>query len=149
VAAIGFGTMWVRLWLERAMPGERLRKRRWVIGGAAGLAVLLLWQRGGASLVESTLVAWWPQWQASWGAWWWSVALAATMAGGLLFLTSARTALRSYLEQRYSVRAMLSGAVMAAIAALLIFGPMGPPLISLYTLGAVLYEVRGLQTRGA
>jgi hypothetical protein len=145
VAVFAFGTLWLRLWLERAMAGERLRRRRWVIGGAAGLAVLLLWQRGGTSLIENTLVAWWPHWQAAWGAWWWGIALIATLSGGLLFVTSARAALRSYLEQRYSVRAMLAGAAVGAIASLAVFGPMGPPLIALYTLGAVFYEVLGLQ----
>jgi hypothetical protein len=35
---------------------------------------------------------------------------------------------------------MLGGTVVAAAVALLLFGPAGPPLIALYTLGSVLYE---------
>jgi len=142
VALIGFGTMWLRLWLERHERPVRLKTRRSAVAVVALLA-LLLWQRGSAPLIEESLAAWWPGWLATWSLWWWDAALAATVVGAASFLTTARPALRAYVRSRYASRAMLAGASAAALAALLIFGTPGPPLIALYTLGAVLYEALG------
>jgi len=139
VAAIGFGTMWMRLWLERHEREVRLTWRRRVMIGVAFLAVLLL-QRGGAPVMESALADWWPRWLASWQFWWWDVALISSAVGAALFLSGARPILRDYLRTEYSSRAMLTGATFAAFAALILFGPSGPPLLGLYTLGAVIVE---------
>ncbi|MDQ3814190.1 MAG: hypothetical protein M3347_09605, partial [Armatimonadota bacterium] len=145
VALLGFGTMWVRLWLERHERPARLKMRRTVMAVVA-IAALLLWQRNSTPLLEDTLAAWWPGWLATWSLWWWDVALAATLLGAVAFVTAARPALRHYLRSRYATRAMLAGAAAAALAALLIFGTPGPSLIALYTLGAVFYEVLGTRT---
>jgi hypothetical protein len=142
VAFLGFGTLWLRLWLERAERPQRLRKRRWIIAAALALGLLLLLPKG-APGVESALAQWWPRWLNTWTDWWWNLALLATALGVGAFLTSARFALRNYLRVRYAMRAMLAGAVVAAAAALIIFGSYGPPLIALYTLGAVIFQVLG------
>jgi hypothetical protein len=142
VAFLGFGTLWLRLWLERAERPQRLRKRRWIIAAALALGLLLLLPKG-APGVESALAQWWPRWLNTWTDWWWNLALLATALGAGAFLTSARLALRNYLRVRYAMRAMLAGAVVAAAAALVIFGSYGPPLIALYTLGAVIFQVLG------
>ncbi|HEX8235885.1 MAG TPA: hypothetical protein VF600_08010 [Abditibacteriaceae bacterium] len=139
VALFGFGTMWFRLWSERAERLVRLRRRRWLLAGVVGLGVLLLWPRSSGSQ-EVALLDWWNAWVMSWQTPWWSIALAATLAGAALFLSPARWALREYLNLRYSSRAMLVGTAVAALVALLLFGPAGPPLVALYTLGSVLYE---------
>jgi hypothetical protein len=144
VAVFGFGTLWLRLWLERAERPTRLRTRRTVIAVAVALVALLLSQRGGAPVIENVLTDWWPAWLATWRLWWWNVALAATVVGAGLFLTAARATLRTYLWANYSSRAMLAGATIAALVSLFIFGPPGPPLIGLYTLGAVMYEALGM-----
>ncbi len=142
VGLLGFGTFWLRLWLERAERPQRLRKRRWIIAGVFGLGILLLIPQGTPGL-ETALAEWWPRWLATWSDWWWNVALLATALGAGAFLTSARVALRNYLRVRYAMRAMLAGAVVSAAAALIIFGSFGPPLIALYTLGAVIFQVLG------
>lgn len=142
VALLGFGTLWLRLWLERAERPQRLRKRRWFIAATLALALLLLLPQG-APGIESTLADWWPRWLHTWTDWWWNLALLATALGAGAFLTSARSALRNYLRVRYAMRAMLAGAIVAAAAALVIFGSYGPPLIALYTLGAVIFQVLG------
>lgn len=142
VALLGFGTLWLRLWLERAERPERLRKRRWIVAAALALGLLLLLPQG-APGIESALADWWPRWLETWNDWWWNVALLATALGAGAFLTGARVALRNYLRVRYAMRAMLAGAVVAAAAALIIFGSFGPPLIALYTLGAVIFQVLG------
>ena len=142
VGLLGFGTFWLRLWLEGEQRPERLRKRRWIIAAAFGLGVLLLLPLGTPGL-ETALAEWWPRWLDTWNDWWWNVALLATALGAGAFLTNARLALRNYLRVRYAMRAMLAGAVIAAAAALLIFGSFGPPLIALYTLGAVIFQVLG------
>lgn len=142
VGSLGFGTLWLRLWLERADRPERLRKRRWIVAAALGLGILLALPQGTPGL-ETALAQWWPRWLATWSDWWWNAALLATALGAGAFLTSARVALRNYLRVRYAMRAMLAGAVVAAAAALIIFGSFGPPLIALYTLGAVIFQVLG------
>jgi hypothetical protein len=141
VAAAGFGTMALRLGFERAPRATRVRWRRVV--AMLAVVVLLLWQRGSVPTVEQSLAAWWPYWLAQWSQWWWTVACVATVAGAIAFLTTARGVLRGYLYTRYAMRASLSAAIAAALTALLIYGPMGPPLIALFTLGAVMYEVLG------
>jgi hypothetical protein len=138
VSVFGFGTMWFRLWSERAERLVRLR-RRWLLAAVLALAVLLLWPRGSGSQ-EAVLLDWWNAWVVSWQAPWWNIALAATLVGAALFLSPARWALREYLNLRYSSRAMLAGTAVASVVALLVFGPAGPPLVALYTLGSVLYE---------
>ena len=145
VALLGFGTLWARLWLERAERPQRLRKRRWIIAGAFAFGVLLLLPQGAPGL-ENALAEWWPRWLDTWSDWWWNVALLATALGAGAFLTNARVALRNYLRARYAMRAMLAGATVAAAAALIIFGSFGPPLIALYTLGAVIFQVLGAPT---
>jgi hypothetical protein len=139
VALLGFGTMWFRLWSERAERLVRLRRRRWVLAAVLALAILLLWPRSSGSQ-EVVLFEWWNAWLASWHSPWWNIALAATLIGAALFLAPARWALREYLNIRYSSRAMLGGTAVGAFVALLLFGPAGPPLVALYTLGSVLYE---------
>jgi hypothetical protein len=139
VAAIGFGTMWMRLWLERAEREVRLTWRRRVMIGVAFLTVLLL-QRGGASVIGTTLADWWPHWLASWQYWWWNIAFIASCVGAALFCTTARPILRNYLMMEFSSRAMLTGTAVAALAALILCGPSGPPPLALYTLGAVIVE---------
>jgi len=141
VAAMGFGVMALRLSFERAPRATRVRWRRGVV--AMAFVFLLLWQRGSVPTVEQTLAAWWPHWLAQWSHWWWTLACLATFAGAVSFLTGARGLLRSYLHTRYAMRAGLSAATVAAVSALVIYGPMGPALIGLYTLGAVMYEVLG------
>lgn len=142
VAAIAFGTLWLRLWLERRHRPERLRKRRWVLAFALGVSFLLLLPQG-MPTIENALADWWPRWLETWKLWWWNLALVATLLGAGAFLTSARIALRNYLRVRYAMRAMLAGAMSAAFASLIIFGSFGPPLIALYTLGAVIFQVLG------
>jgi hypothetical protein len=139
VALFGFGTMWLRLWSERSERLVRLRRRRWVLAAVLAVAVLLLWPRSSVA-GETIFLDWWNSWMNSWQMPWWNLALAATVAGAALFLSPARWALREYLNVRFSARAMLGGTVVAAAVALLLFGPAGPPLIALYTLGSVLYE---------
>jgi hypothetical protein len=139
VALFGFGTMWLRLWSERSERLVRLRRRRWVLAAVLAVAVLLLWPRSSVA-GETIFLDWWNSWMNSWQMPWWNLALAATVAGAALFLSPARWALREYLNVRFSARAMLGGTVVAATVALLLFGPAGPPLIALYTLGSVLYE---------
>jgi hypothetical protein len=148
VALLGFGTMWLRLWLERAERPERLRKRRWIVGAAFAVGFLLVVPQG-APGVENALANWWPRWLETWTQWWWNVALLATALGAGAFLTGARVALRNYLRVRYAMRAMLAGAVVAAAAALVIYGSFGPPLIALYTLGAVIFQVLGAPSNSA
>ena len=147
VAAIGFGVMALRLSFERAPRATRVRWRRVVV--ALAVVVLLLWQRGASPTIAQTLSAWWPHWLAQWSQWWWTVALIATIAGAISFVTTTRGVLRSYLHTRYAMRAGLTAATVASLAALLLYGPMGPPLIALFTLGAVMYEVLGVGTNDA
>ncbi len=142
VALIAFGTLWLRLWLERSHRPERLRKRRWVLSFAIAFGFLLLLPQG-MPAIEDALADWWPRWLETWKLWWWNLALVATLLGAGAFLTTARIALRNYLRVRYAMRAMLAGAMLAAVAALVIFGSFGPPLIALYTLGAVIFQVLG------
>lgn len=142
VAVLGFGTTWLRLWLEREERPQRLRRRRWVVAAALAIGIFLLLPQG-APGIENALADWWPRWLDTWSDWWWNAALLATALGAGAFLTSARIALRNYLRVRYAMRAMLDGAIVAAAAALLIFGSFGPPLIALYTLGAVIFQVLG------
>ena len=142
VALVAFSTLWLRLWLERSHRPERLRKRRWVLAFALALGFLLLLPQG-MPAIEDALADWWPRWLETWKLWWWNLALVATLLGAGAFLTTARIALRNYLRVRYAMRAMLAGAMIAAVAALIIFGSFGPPLIALYTLGAVIFQVLG------
>lgn len=141
IALIGLGALTSRLWLERAARAHRLRARRSAIGVVVALGVLLLWQRGGAPLVADALVNWWPQWSASWGETWWTLAFFATIlltAGGLL--PHPRQVLRAYLLNRFSCRAMLGAALLAAVVGVLLIGPAAAPLLATFTLGAVVYE---------
>ena len=142
VAAVAFGTLWLRLWLERVHRAERLRRRRWVVAFALAFGFLLLLPQG-MPAIENALADWWPRWLETWTMWWWNLALMATLLGAGAFLTSARIALRNYLRVRYAMRAMLAAAIAAAFVALIIFGSFGPPLIALYTLGAVIFQVLG------
>jgi len=141
VAAIGFGVMALRLSFERAPRATRMRWKR--VAVALSFVCLLLWQRGSVPTFEQTVTAWWPHWVGQWSQWWWTMACLATFAGAVSFVTGARGLLRSYLHTRYAMRAALSAATAAALAAMIIYGPMGPALIGLYTLGAVMYEVLG------
>jgi MFS family permease len=100
-----------------------------------------LWQRGGAPLVGDALAHWWPAWSATWQQTWWTLAFFATFllaAGGLL--PRPRQILRAYLRDRFSRRAMLGAALLAAIAGVLLIGPAAAPLLATFTLGAVIYE---------
>ena len=141
VAFIGLGALCLRLWFERAPREMRLTGRRIVIGFLIGAMVLLLWQRGGAPLVSSTLSAWWPQWLASWSEVWWSAAFVSTL---ILVLGSSlprpRQTLRAYLLPRFSTRAMLGAGALAAVFGVLLLGPSAAPLLATFTLGAVVYE---------
>jgi hypothetical protein len=140
VAATAFGTMWFRLWLERAPRGERIRKRRWIFGGIAAFSALLLWQRGGWERFATALDSWWIGWQQGWSQPAWCVAFVVTLVGLALFLTVSRPRLRDYLQSRYSSRAMLAGTLVASLVATALFGPMGLPLLALYTVGGVFFE---------
>lgn len=140
IAVIAFGIMALRLGLERTPRATRLNLRRLTI--LMVFALLLIWQRGDAGL-ESALAWWWPHWLEQWSQWWWDLALLGTIAGAALFLGSARPYLRDYVAVRFSTRAMLNAATIAGLASLVIHGPMGPPLIAAYTLGAVIFEVIG------
>ena len=141
VASVGLGALCLRLWFERAPREMRLTSRRILIGIIVAGIVLLLWQRGGAPLVESTLAVWWPQWLASWGEVWWNCAFIATLilATGSL-LPRPRAVLRAYLLPRFSTRAMLGATMMAATLGVLLIGPSAAPLLATFTLGAVVYE---------
>jgi hypothetical protein len=141
IALLGLGALTLRLWLERAARAHRLRARRAAIGAVVALGVLLLWQRGGAPLVGDALAHWWPAWSATWQQTWWTLAFFATFllaAGGLL--PRPRQILRAYLRDRFSRRAMLGAALLAAIAGVLLIGPAAAPLLATFTLGAVIYE---------
>jgi hypothetical protein len=141
IALLGLGTFTLRLWLERAARVHRLRARRAAVGVVVALGVLLLWQRGGAPLVTDALANWWPNWSASWREVWWTLAFFATIilaAGGLL--PRPRQILRAYLQERFSRRAMLGAALLAATAGVLLIGPAAAPLLATFTLGAVVYE---------
>lgn len=141
IALIGLGALCLRLWFERAPREMRLTSRRILIGLLVGGAVLLLWQRGGAPLVASTLAAWWPQWLESWGEVWWNGAFIATVALALgSLLPRSRQTLRAYLLPRFSQRAMLGAGVLAAVLGVLLIGPSAAPLLATFTLGAVVYE---------
>jgi succinate dehydrogenase hydrophobic anchor subunit len=124
-----------------------MSRRRWIIGALA-LAVLLLWQRSATTPSTSVLAEWWYAWSASWQMPLWNVAFLATLLAAGLFLSPARQLLREYLSTRFSMRAMLGATAVAASAALLFFGPAGPPLVALYTLGTVLYEALGRPISG-
>jgi hypothetical protein len=141
IALIGLGALTLRLWLERAARAHRLRVRRAAVSAIVALGVLLLWQRGGAPLVTDTLANWWPQWSASWQEVWWTLAFFATifLAAGSL-MPRPRQILRAYLQERFSRRALLGAALLAAIAGVLLIGPAAAPLLATFTLGAMVYE---------
>jgi hypothetical protein len=144
VAFIACGTMWLRMWLERSPRETRLLHRR-ILLAVIAVGVLVLWQRGALSGWGESFALWRDGWQRTWSALWWSAALLALLA--LVFsltFTSAREVLRAYLAPRYSLRAMLSGTALAALAGLIIYGPAAPPLLATFTLGAIAHEVLGM-----
>jgi hypothetical protein len=141
VALVGFVALSVRLWLVRLERRERLRRRRWTLAFAAAVLFLLGWQRGGGWWLQSTLSEWWPQWQMMWQSGWWRWALAAILGAAFWLSTGARPILREYLQENYSTRLLLAATAVASIPALLLFGPMGPVLLSLYPAGAVMYDL--------
>ncbi len=141
VALVGLGPLCLRLWFERAPREMRLSSRRILIGIIVAGIVLLLWQRGGAPLIESTLVVWWPQWLASWSEVWWNCAFIATLVLAMgSFLPRSRQILRAYLLPRFPQRAMLGATMLAAALGVLLVGPSAAPLLATFTLGAVVYE---------
>lgn len=141
IALVGLGALCLRLWLERAPREMRLTSRRIFIGLLVGGAVLLLWQRGGAAWISTTLAVWWPEWLASWSEIWWNAAFLATLALALgSMLPRPRQILRAYLLPRFSQRAMLGSCAIAAAFGVLLIGPSAAPLLATFTLGAVVYE---------
>lgn len=139
VAILGFGAMAGRLWLD---AGRAMRRRGRSAAFALVLAfgVLFLWQRGASEAALSALRDWWPQWKLSWHSLPWSAATLAILGGAWAFASGLRPALRAPLTENFAARAMLAGCAVAGVAALLIFGAPGLPIVASFPLGMVLRE---------
>lgn len=139
LALLTCGVMWLRLKLQHRERQVRSSWRR--IVAVMALVVLAVAQRNGAVAWEQLGAQWLPGWLATWRAPWWDIALVATVGAAAALVALARNPLRTYFETRYTSRAMISATLFGGVAALVIFGAYGPPLVAFYPLGAMLYEM--------
>lgn len=145
VCLLLFGTYWLRLWMEGHHRDQR-RRHRQVTGVILLCVALVLILQRGSPLSTQDIAHWWRGWLLSWAEWWWGLASVTVIAAGLLLATFLRPQVREALQAGFPNRAMLTALSIVALPALLLLGPSGPVLMTLYPLASLFLRLLHART---